>query len=41
MKPHEISEIALLGVRAYIQQGNYAEALVFMSNTKHKIVDTV
>jgi len=41
MKPHEMSEIALLGVRAYIAQGNWAEALAFLKRNEAKIVDTV
>ena len=41
MKPHEISEIVLLGVRAYIAQENWSEALAFITKNYAKVVDTV
>ena len=41
MKPNEVSEIALLGVRCYIKQGKFAEALAFLKRNQNKIVDTV
>ena len=41
MKPHELSEIVLLGVRCYVEQSKWAEALEFITHNYSKIVDTV
>ena len=41
MKANEVSEIALLGVRCFIKQGKYAEALAFLKKNQNKVVDTV
>ena len=41
MKPYEVSEIVLLGIRCYMKQGKHAEALTFLKKNSNKIVDTI